>query len=159
MKLWPFILAPIAGIGVYILLADVFKPWPAWVDWPDGRSSETDFWHRGAFLGYKADRIRRVLTWRKAERVLGSLLDDKQHIYFASISIPDSDMDHQLAEWRADAFFRRHSTKIMDVRPSYWPDWFPPPSKDNYFGSIVNDGGFISIYKVPGESKIYLWFE
>jgi len=157
VKLWPFVAAPIAAVGVYFGVEDVFKAWPGYVDWPNGASSAIDFWRGGAFLGYKADRIRRVWSWRKVDCVLGE--SPQPHVYFASIAIPASELRQHLIEWRADPFCRRYNSKILEVVPPHWPPWFPKPSKDAYIGSLVDDGGYISLYQQPGEDKLFLWFE
>lgn len=159
MKLWPFIAIPVLAVGGYFWLDDAFTGRTGYGDWPDGLTSEADFWNRGIFLGYKADRIRRVWTWCKAERVLGNSLQDKRHIYFASISIPADELEHHLEAWRADPFFHQHNDKILQTLPAEWPSWFPNPSKDNYVGSLVEEGGLISIYKKPDDDKLYLWFQ
>jgi hypothetical protein len=159
VKLWPFLAVPVLSIAAYFWLDDASTPLPGSADWPDGFTSEGDFWHGGVFLGYKADRIRRIWTWRKIERLLGNSSHDKRHIYFASIAVPVTELQDRLAAWRNDPSFQQQDDKVLQTVPPEWPSWFPHPSRDTYVGTLVDAGATISIYKKPDDNNLYLWFD
>ncbi|MCH7229150.1 hypothetical protein [Haloferula sp. A504] len=91
-------------------------------DLPEGGRADGDYWRSGEFLGFRADRIRRLAESK------GSSFDEDSLRFFARLPMSDRDFRGLLGRLQAseDSSFR--SLETPDYSGLFlMPEWFPTP--------------------------------